>query len=538
MSDTQGQGPQGPQDSENIEEKAVKIRGFTKRSFEPVPSESDLEPTSDDGRPSRPTQTVNGPSAVENDMKQMDTPKDSTEKERANSEDPNNVIMFDQSKVCPSKYFDSKTAEQTLLKGTHPDGSKRDFYMEFTYRISKYRKDIYEGKLPPEAVFYDFPEELYNRTPEQVKEFFDKIVFSTGIGKDELKSPPMDIHPFLFRLFRRIDSDKLENAAKLFLAMRNDVEKIKKRQQEEEMQNNKKKGVETSPSSPINVRSNDDQKNAANSMPKDMRNQPMGMEGIRRRLDEEVPTGSINPSMAPAAYGPTQVGLLSGLWYGLGAAAHSVGTWFDSKVARKGGNQSAPNIGGTLDSERGGLDWDIEEIERDCRNLVEVAAWTKEAAKQGPVADALKGLDDLAVQRGLSKDAIWKNVHGVAKGTVQDNEVKTVMENLSKAIESVDVEGKLSKMAEAKERVEDASKRILDHLEQGKSIDALKLKRFENAMDSLKYADAAFEKPGEEKELQRISEMGRRIADMVKRLINRILGRGQDAEEAPPPPSP
>jgi predicted TIM-barrel fold metal-dependent hydrolase len=189
------------------------------------------------------------------------------------------------------------------------------------------------------------------------------------------------------------------------------------------------------------------------------------------------------------------------------------------------------------DSENGN-DWDIEAIESDCRDLVECAAWTKEAANQGPVADALKELDDLAARRGLSKDAMWKNVHEVAKGALQDNELKTVVDNLSKAIESVDAEGRLSKMAEAKERVESASRRILDHLEQGKGIDALKLKRFENAMDSLKNADAAFEKPGEEKELQRIAEMGRRIADMIKRLINRILGRSQYAEEAPPPPSP
>jgi ribosomal protein S20 len=144
----------------------------------------------------------------------------------------------------------------------------------------------------------------------------------------------------------------------------------------------------------------------------------------------------------------------------------------------------------------------------------------------------------LAARRGLSKDAIWKNVHEVAKGTLQDNELKTVVDNLSKAIETVDVENKLSKMAEAKERVESASRRILDDLEQGKSVDALTLKRFENAMDSLKNADAAFEKPGDEKELQRIAEMGRRIAEMVKRLINRLLGRGQDTEEVPPPPSP
>ena len=538
MSDTQGQGPQGPQDSENIEKKAANIRSFTRRSFELAPVESDS--MSDDELSPRPTQAV----------------KDPTEEERINSEDPNNVIMFDQSKVCPSKYFDSKTAEQVLLNGTHPDGSKRDFYTEFTYRLSKYRRDIYEGKLPPEAVFYDFPEELYNRTPEQVKEFFDKIVFSTGIGKDELKSPPMDIHPFLFRLFRRIDSDKLENAAKLFLSMRNDVEKIRKRQQEEEMKKNKV--AETRSSSPINVRGNDD---AAKSMPKGMPNQPMGMEGIRRRLNEEAPTvpGSANRSMVPETYpsipgyGPVQAapvpaGLVSGILHGfgkglgaLGAVAYYAGyyakKWISNIGAHKDGTNFISDIGVASDSENGN-DWDIEAIESDCRDLVECAAWTKEAANQGPVADALKELDDLAARRGLSKDAMWKNVHEVARGALQDNELKTVVDNLSKAIESVDVEGRLLKMAEAKERVESASRRILDHLEQGKGIDALKLKRFENAMDSLKNADAAFEKPGEEKELQRIAEMGRRIADMIKRLINRILGRSQDAEEVPPPPSP
>ena len=514
-----------------------------------------------DDRLSRPTQAMNELDVVEDGTKQMDGPKELTEEQRVNSEAADNIIMFDQSKVCPSKYFDSKTAEQVLLNGTHPDGSKRDFYMEFTYRLSKYRRDIYEGKLPPEAVFYDFPEELYNRTPEQVKEFFDKIVFSTGIGKDEPKNPPMNIHPFLFCLFRRIDSDKLENAAKLFLSMRNDVEKIRKRQQEEALQNNRKKGLETSPSSSMNVQTNEDQKNVSRSMPKAMPNQPMGIERIQRRLNDEAPTvpSSANRSMVPEThpsipgYGPVQTapvpaGLLSGILHGfgkglgaLGAVAYYAGyyakKWISNIGAHKDGTNFISDIGVASDSENGN-DWDIEAIESDCRDLVECAAWTKEAANQGPVADALKELDDLAARRGLSKDAMWKNVHEVAKGALQDNELKTVVDNLSKAIESVDAEGRLSKMAEAKERVESASRRILDHLEQGKGIDALKLKRFENAMDSLKNADAAFEKPGEEKELQRIAEMGRRIADMIKRLINRILGRSQYAEEAPPPPSP
>jgi hypothetical protein len=415
--------------------------------------------------------------------------------------------------------------------------------MEFTYRLSKYRRDIYEGRLPPEAVFYDFPEELYNRTPEQVKEFFDKIVFSTGIGKDELQSPPMDIHPFLFRLFRRIDSDKLENAAKLFLSLRNDVEKIRKRQQEEDAKKNK--DVENSSSSQINIRSKDSQENSAKSKPETMFNQPMGMEGIRRRPDVRSNVDALtstnpliaNPPIASSAYASAPVGLLSGVWYGLGAAAHRLGTWINSRGAQKYETEAISDITVASDREKG-IDSDMEEIERDCRALVEFSAWTKEVARQDPVAEALKGLDDLAVRRGLSKDAMWKTVHEVAKGTLQDNEVKTVVDNLSKAIETVDVEGKLSKMAEAKERVESASKHILDQLEQGKGIDALTLKKFENAMDSLKNANAAFEKPGEEKELQRIAEMGRRFADMVKRLINRLLGRGQDAEEAPSAPSP
>jgi hypothetical protein len=185
-----------------------------------------------------------------------------------------------------------------------------------------------------------------------------------------------------------------------------------------------------------------------------------------------------------------------------------------------------------------GLDQDIEAIERDCRALADLAAWTKEVAKQGPVADALKSLEDLAVRRGVSTDFIWKDVHAVAKGALQDREVASVAEALSKAIDSVDTEGNLAKMAEAKERVESASKRVLDRFEQDEGVDMVKLKRLGDAIDSLKGANAAFEKPGEDKEIGRIAEMARRIAEMFKKLIARLLGRGQDAEEAPAPPGP
>jgi hypothetical protein len=185
-----------------------------------------------------------------------------------------------------------------------------------------------------------------------------------------------------------------------------------------------------------------------------------------------------------------------------------------------------------------GLDRDIEAIERDCRALVDLAAWTREVAKQGQVADALKGLNELAAQRGVSTDAIWKDVHAVAKGTLQDREVASVAESLSKAIESVDTEGNLARMAETKERVEAASKRVLERFEGDESVDMVKLKRLGDAIDSLKDADAAFEKPGEDKELGRIAEMARRIAEMFKKLIARLLGREHDAEEAPAPPGP
>jgi hypothetical protein len=514
------------------------------------------------------------------------------------SPEQNNVVLFDYSKVCPSKYFDSKTAEYTLLKDTHPDGSKRDFYMDFKYRLNKYRRDVYEGRLPPEAVFYDFPEELYDRTPEQVKEFFDQIVFSTGIGKGEPQVAPLGLHPLLFRLFRRIDSDKVEDVSRRFLLLRADAEKIRKRREEEAKQEQGSTSPGSSSTDVAPTATNQvDEEGLSHSVPEAKGDQPMGMEGIRRRdaskrssegesvsfglresdrrgqpssrepveaswrpADERQPTTGQTPAVGggvPVAYGSGQVGLLSGLWYGLGAAAHGLGSRFGHLMAPKDRGPSSPTVPAdsrpfpevtnplyrsVLDAAAqdttSGLDQDIEAIERDCRALADLAAWTKEVAKQGPVADALKSLEDLAVRRGVSTDFIWKDVHAVAKGALQDREVASVAEALSKAIDSVDTEGNLAKMAEAKERVESASKRVLDRFEQDEGVDMVKLKRLGDAIDSLKGANAAFEKPGEDKEIGRIAEMARRIAEMFKKLIARLLGRGQDAEEAPAPPGP
>ena len=284
------------------------------------------------------------------------------------------------------------------------------------------------------------------------------------------------------------------------------------------------------------------------------------MEASWRAVEERQAAAGQVPAVAggaPVVHGSTPVGLLSGLWYGLGNAAYGLGTRFGNAVARKDGGSSAPAAPidsqpfpevtnplyrSVLDSAAQdaahALEQDIQMIEKDCRTLVDLAAWTREVAKQGPVADALKGIEDLAVQRGVSTDAIWKDVHAVAKGTLQDREVASVAESLSKAIESVDTEGNLARMAETKERVESASKRVFDHFEKNESIHMGKLKRMEDALVSLKDADAAFEKPGEDKEIRRIAEMARRIAEMFKKLIARLLGRGYDAEEAPAPPGP
>jgi hypothetical protein len=596
-------GTQIPNDSDarSLNETEKKPRGFKIiRTFEPVPADDDPEPVAVDDSIRRPGTDGNASGINGDNRARRTVPTDADEK--AMPSEQNNVVMFDESKICPSRYFDSKTAEYTLLKDMHPDGSKRDFYMEFQYRFTKYRRDIYEGRLPPEAVFYDFPEELHDRTPEQVKEFFDRIVFSTGIGSEEPKVTPLGLHPLLFRLMRRIDSDKLDDVARRFMLMRSDAEKIRKRR-EEEAARREQEADKPGSSSAEAARNDVDKQEPAQSVPDAKRDQPMGMEGIPRReaapgsservssvlglreavrpdvtsprqpeeeprrpLNERQPVVGQAPALGgggPVAYGSGQVGLLSGLWYGLGAAAHGIGSRIGNWAAPKdksSSGRSGPSVPAVPDDSRSfpevtnplyrsvldiaardaahGLDQDIEVIERDCRTLLDLAAWTREVATQGPVADALKSLEDLAARRGVSTDAVWKDAHAVAKGELQDRDVAGVAETLAKAIASVDTQGNLARMGEAKQRVESASSRILERIDREQGVDPSKAKRVEDALGSLKDANAAFEKPGEDKEIRRIAEMARRIAEAFKRLVNRLLGRGQDAEEAPAPPGP
>lgn len=458
---------------------------------------------------------------------------------------------LDPSRICPSRHVDLNTAYDVFLKETFPDGSPRSFMNEFRARLMHFQIDVLQGRLPVEAIIYDFPEEFYNKTPEEMREFFDRMISSTGIGEGEPAENPLGLHPFLWRLFRRLEEP--EKAVKRLQNLRTDAEFAARQREQEAVGpgadaptnelmsgqgvNGSGSGLgfdgaeqDAHGSRAVERGSGRDQQPSRRE-PVEASWRPAGSQAVAARAPAS--NALVDASDAGMVQGSRPVGLLSGMWHLGGSLFKRVG---DSIMP------SRPSWVGHPDASReatpvvvaGGFDVSAEAIERDCQRLCELAAWVREASSQGPMVEAMRSFEALSAARGMDGNSMWRAVHDVANGVSQDPEVQQVADMLTSAIREQGLDGSLREMATIKsELTTRCHNRLLALSDQGEDARP-ELERIDAAVSRLKDAELPFEKPGEDTGLRELSKLAEHIKKAIERLLGRIFGHSSEPASVGP----
>jgi len=178
--------------------------------------------------------------------------------------------------------------------------------------------------------------------------------------------------------------------------------------------------------------------------------------------------------------------------------------------------------------------------------LFEAERSLREAAGSEAIASLLGRAREHARRLGIPEgSALWDHLHDAALGRNLDPEARTLAASLADAIERSGAGETLREMAETRAVLEAVCLERMRTLA-GRGREAQpELDRLQAVLGRLEKLEPPFEKPGEETGATRIAETARRLAQMVRRLIDGLFGRKPAAsdfpgpdEEAHPPPAP